>query len=137
MTHFLRPLMKPGGPVRSLVNERTGSILAHTVELAIDSKSRRRGLLGRDSLADLHALVLAPCNSVHTCFMRFAIDVLFVRRDGRVVKIVDRMGAWRVTASLRAFAAIEFPAGTLRRGGLACGDRIIVQSATGRTTASS
>ena len=127
MTHFLQPLLKRGGPVRSLINERTGSILARTVELAVDSASRRRGLVGRDSLADLHALVLAPCNAVHTCFMQFAIDVLFVRRDGRVVKIVERMGAWRVTASLRAFATIELPAGTLRRSGSAYGDRIIVQ----------
>jgi uncharacterized protein len=133
--HFLRPLLNRGGAERSLVNERTGLILAHTVELAVDSKSRRRGLLGRDGLTDQHALVLAPCNAVHTCFMRFVIDVLFVARDGRVVKIVDRMGAWRVTASLRAFAAIEFPAGTLRRGGLACGDRILVQTPTERTTA--
>ena len=45
---------------------------------ALDSKSRRKGLLGRDTLADRHALVLAPCGSVHTFGMRFPIDVLFV-----------------------------------------------------------
>jgi uncharacterized membrane protein (UPF0127 family) len=137
VSHFLRPLLKRGASDPSLVNERTGSILAQVVEVAVDSPSRRRGLLGRNCLPERHALVLAPCNAIHTCFMRFPIDVLFVARDGRVVKIVDRIGAWRVTASLRAFAAIEFPAGTLRRGGVGCGDRIIIQSTTKETTASS
>ena len=137
MSHFLRPLLKPGTSDGSLVNERTGSVLAQVVEVAVDSKSRRRGLLGRKSLPERHALVIAPCNAVHTCFMRFPIDVLFVARDGRVLKIVNRIGAWRVTASLRAFAAIEFRAGTLRRGELGRGDRIIIRPATKETTASS
>ena len=111
-----------------LVNERTGSVLAADLEAALDSRSRRRGLLGRDGLAERHALVLAPCNAVHTCFMRFPIDVLFVARDGRVLKIVERVRAWRVTASLRAFATIELPAGALRRAGLVVpGDRVAIR----------
>lgn len=134
MSHFLRPLLRRGGTTDSLVNERTGSIVARVVEVAVDSRSRRRGLLGRDSLREHHALIIAPCNAVHTWFMRFPIDVLFVARDGRVLKIVDRIGAWRVTASLRAFAAIELPAGTLRRGGLARGDRLVIRPAMGKET---
>ena len=137
MSHFLGPLLKPGGANRALVNERTGSIVAQIVEVALDSRSRRRGLLGRTALPERHALVIAPCSAVHTWFMRFPIDVLFVARDGRVVKIVNRIGAWRMTASLGAFAAIELPAGTLRRGGWARGDRVIVQSTSKETTASS
>jgi hypothetical protein len=129
MSHFLRPLLRSDGTARALVNERTGSILAAVVEVALDSKTRRRGLLGRDGLPDLHALVLAPCNAIHTCFMRFPIDVIFAARDGRVLKTVDRIGAWRVAASLRAFAAIEVPAGTLRRKGLSCGDCLVIECA--------
>jgi uncharacterized membrane protein (UPF0127 family) len=117
------------------VNERTGFVVATILELAIDSGSRRRGLLGRDGLAERQALVLAPCNAVHTCFMRFPIDVLFVARDGRVLKIVDRIGAWRIAASLRAFAAIELPAGALRRAGLAAGDRVVIRPAAPEKTA--
>jgi uncharacterized membrane protein (UPF0127 family) len=135
VSHFLRPLLKRDGTGRFLVIERTGSVLAQVVELAADSSSRRHGLLGRDSLPDCHALVLAPCNAVHTFFMRFAIDILFVARNGRVVKIVNQMGAWRMAGSLRAFAAIELPAGTLRRDGLDRGDRIIVRSTAEETTA--
>lgn len=136
MSHFLRPLLRHGAVDQSLVNERTGSIVATFVEVAADSKSRRRGLLGREGLAERHALVLAPCNAIHTCFMRFPIDVLFVARDGRVLKIVERIRAWRVAASLRAFAAIELPAGTLRRGALMPGDRLVIGS-TKETTAPS
>lgn len=134
MSHFLLPLLKHDGTGRTLVNERTGSILAAVVEVALDSKSRRRGLLGRDGLPDLHALVLAPCNAVHTCFMRFPIDVIFVARDGLVVKAVDRIGAWRAAASLWAFAAIELPAGTLEREGLVCGDHLVIGSAAPQET---
>jgi len=126
VSHFLRPLLRRGTVGQSLVNERTGSIVATLVELAADSKSRRRGLLGRSGLAEHHAFVLAPCNAVHTCFMRFPIDVLFVARDGRVLKIVPQVGAWRATASLLAFAAIELAAGTLQRKGLMPGDRLVI-----------
>jgi len=136
MSHFLRPLLGRNGASSSLVNERTGSILAAVLEPAVDSRSRRRGLLGRDGLAERHALILAPCNAVHTCFMRFAIDVLFVARDGRVLKMVEQIGAWRVAASLRAFAVIELPAGALRRSGLTTGDRIVIRPAAPETTAS-
>jgi uncharacterized membrane protein (UPF0127 family) len=135
VSHFLRPLLRNGGAASLLVNERTGSILAAVLEAAVDSRSRRRGLLGRNGLAERHALVLAPCSAVHTFFMRFPIDVLFVARDGRVLKIVEQIGAWRVTASLRAFAAIELPAGALRRAGLATDDRVVIRPAAPEKTA--
>jgi uncharacterized membrane protein (UPF0127 family) len=127
--HFLGRLLAPGGLGCSLVHERTGAVLADVVEAAIDSPSRRRGLLGRDELREGHALVLAPCNAVHTCLMRFAIDVAFVTRDGRVLKTVEQLRAWRVAVLLRAFATIELPAGVLRRHGVVRGDRLVVGAA--------
>jgi uncharacterized membrane protein (UPF0127 family) len=66
--------------------------------------------------------------------MRFPIDVLFVGRDGRVLKIVPQVGAWRAAASFRAFAVIELAAGTLQRLGLMLGDRLMIGTA-GETTA--
>jgi uncharacterized membrane protein (UPF0127 family) len=126
VTHFLSRLLTPGTEAGALVNERTGSVVADVLEIAVDSTSRRRGLLGRDGLPEDHALVLAPCNAVHTFFMRFPIDVAFVARDGRVVKTVEGLGAWRVAMSPRAFATIEFPAGVLRSR-LVSGDRVVVQ----------
>jgi uncharacterized protein len=54
--------------------------------------------------------------------MRFPIDVAFVRRDGRIVKTVAGLRAWRLAASFQAFAAIELPAGTLASTGTRAGD---------------
>jgi uncharacterized membrane protein (UPF0127 family) len=128
LSHFLRPLLARHPVAQVLVNARTGAVVAETLETAFDSGTRRRGLLGRDDLAAGAALVLAPCNAVHTCRMRFAIDVVFVARDGRVTKIVRRLAAWRAAVSFLAFATIELRAGSVSRCGIDVGDRIVVRS---------
>ncbi len=127
MSHFLRPLLRPYQNAR-FVNERTGAVLAPVIETAFDSATRRRGLLGR-SLPEGHALVLAPCNAIHTFWMGYPIDVLFVARDGVITKVVERLGAWRVAASFRAFATIELRAGAIDDQDLIVGDRLSVRSA--------
>ena len=129
MRHFLAPLLRRNGSPVSLVNARTGVVLASHVEAATDSRGRRRGLLGRDNLADGHALVLAPCSAVHTWFMRFPIDIAFAARDGRVVKTVANVAPWRMSGSLRAFATIELPAGALAVSGVKAGDHLQVHTA--------
>jgi hypothetical protein len=111
-----------------LRNVRTGRILADAVEAAFDSERRRRGLLGRTGLPDGAALVIAPSNAVHTFFMKFPIDVVFVRRDGSVVKVCRRMPAWRLAAAFSAFAVIETAAGDAERAGVEPGDRIALES---------
>lgn len=126
MSAFLRPLRRDSRTA-SLTNDRTGAVIATVVEPAMDSKSRRRGLLGRDTLADSHALVLAPCGAVHTCGMRFPIDVLFMDADGCVIKIVEDLAAWRIAASLKACITVELPAGSVRRHDLIAGDRLSIQ----------
>jgi hypothetical protein len=124
--HFLRPLLKrSGGPLR-LLNERTGLPVATTLEGAFDSASRKRGLLGRDSLPPGHALIIAPSNLVHTFFMRFPIDILIAARDGRVVKARQNVPARRLVGALRGFAVIEMAANELERSGTAAGDRLLV-----------
>ncbi len=123
---FLSGLSRRPPPI-GLTNQRTGQLLASTVELATTSATRRRGLLGRDSFDPSAAMVIAPCSAIHTLFMRFAIDVVFVNRDGRVLKVVRNLKPWRIAGSLRAFAVFELNAGTLeRQGGLAAGDQLVV-----------
>jgi hypothetical protein len=97
------------------------------VSTAFDSKTRRTGLLDRDHLPAGHALVIAPCNAVHTFFMKFPIDVAFVTRDGRVSKLRTAVAPWRIAASWRAFAVIELPAGTLADAGTVVGDRLEIE----------
>jgi uncharacterized protein len=121
--HFLTPLLgsTPGG--LALENTRTGARLADALECAFDSGGRRRGLLGRDGLPAGAALILAPCCAIHTFFMRFPIDVLFVTRDGGVLR-ASTIRSWRIGVSARAFAAIELPAGVIERSGTGAGDRL-------------
>ena len=108
----------------ALVNERTDKLVADVVELAVTRRSRRKGLLGREGLPSSSGMVLAPCFSIHTAFMRFPIDVLFVARDGRAVRIAHAVRPWRAVASARAYAAIEFSAGVLEQRDVVVGDRI-------------
>jgi uncharacterized protein len=111
-----------------LVNERTRTPIATAVELAETRAERRRGLLGRDSLDPSAALWLAPCAAVHTAFMRFPIDVVFLDRDGLAVKLVNNLAPWRIAAAARARTVVELPAGSLRKHAVAVGDRLYVRS---------
>ena len=87
--------------------------------------SRLVGLLGRGSLPSGEALVIDPCSSVHTAFMRFAIDVLYVSRDGEVLKIVASMKPFRASAMARARCyVIELPSGTAADTNTAVGDEL-------------
>jgi uncharacterized protein len=108
----------------TLVNERTHTPLATSVELANTRRARRRGLLGRDAINVDEAMFISPCVAVHTAFMRFAIDVVFVDRDGRAVQIVQDMQPWRMAASLKGCAVIELAAGRVKACGVQVGDRL-------------
>ena len=92
------------------------------VESALDSATRKRGLLGRDSLGDGHALVIAPSNLVHTFAMRFNIDILFVARDGRVLKIRTDVPPRRIAGALGGFAVVELAAHQTKASGTLPGD---------------
>src|SRR4051812_5866949 len=107
MKSFVSPLLGANGIQYVLENGGTEVVVADRLETAFDSASRRQGLLGRDVLPESTALIIAPSNAVHTFFMRFPIDVAFVRRDGQVIKVRSAVRPWRLTASLRAFAVIE------------------------------
>ena len=119
---FLGPLVGKGAGQYELVNAERGAVLATHVEPAFDSKTRRRGLLGRDSVKEDYALIIAPCSAVHTFFMRFPIDAVFVSRDGTVVKTCRAVKPWRIAGALRAFAVIEAAPGFIDRTETVPGD---------------
>ena len=83
-----------------------------------------RGLLGRSELAPGEGLLIRPAPSVHTFFMRFPIDVVFLDRDRTIVKIVSRLRPWRVASARKAVAALELEAGAADRAGLRLGMRL-------------
>lgn len=126
MPHFLSSLVDcPSRGARLVTNQAT---IAHHLECAFDSASRRRGLLGRDGFDVGRAIVIAPCNAVHTFFMKFSIDVVFVDRGGTVLKTVVGLKPWRLAVCVSAFATIELPADTLGRVPLAAGSRVTVEA---------
>lgn len=110
-----------------LMNERTRKPVADVVEVADTRKARRRGLLGRERLVDGAALMLVPCAAVHTAFMRFPIDIVFIDGDGCTVRTASRVPPWRLCLSLRARAVIELPAGRLDAGDVVVGDHLYLK----------
>ena len=126
---FLTPLLRNGAATWRLQNSRNSRLLASRVIGAFDSESRRTGLLGRTSLDESHAMIIAPTNAVHTCFMKFAIDIAFVTRDGRVVKTRASVKPWRLAAALRGYAVVEMPAGTLAECDTVRGDTLTLVAA--------
>ena len=118
-------------PRMALVNQRTDEALADRIELAVTRNDRRKGLLGRDVFETSSALIIAPCFSIHTMFMRFDIDAVFVDDDGRAVKVVQGMGPWRIAVQPFAHAVVELPAGSLRERPVGVGDRLYLVNSSG------
>ena len=119
-----------GGPW--LVNQRTDQALADRIELAVTRRDRRKGLLGRDVFESSSAVIIAPCFSIHTMFMRFDIDAVFVDDDGRAVKVVEGMAPWRIVVQPFAHAVVELPAGSLKNRPVDVGDRLYLLDGRGQ-----
>ena len=121
VTSFLTPLAAtPAGLV--LRNTRTGRVVAARLLPALDSESRRRGLLKHTSLEEGEAMIIAPTNAVHTWFMKFDIDIAFVTRDGRVLKTRDSVPPWRMSAAFGGYAVIEMRGGSFAAADTVPGD---------------
>jgi uncharacterized membrane protein (UPF0127 family) len=100
-------------------------ILAEKVFLADSFLKRLKGLLGFQSLEKNQAMVLRPSNSVHTFFMSFPIDVLFVDRSNIVIKAISNLGPFRTTKIfLKSVFVLELPAGIIASTNTAEGDSL-------------
>lgn len=107
------------------VHAKTGVVLAEQVELARTFCARLVGLMGRKNLAPGAALLLEPCPQIHTCFMRFDIDVVFLDVHNRVVAVVENSKPWRMSKIYpSARRTLELPGGCLQ-GRLQVGDELI------------
>ncbi|HET7034789.1 MAG TPA: DUF192 domain-containing protein [Thermomicrobiaceae bacterium] len=108
-----------------VINETRGSELGDRVAVARSFLSRGRGLMFRRFLAPGSGLVIEPCSSIHTMWMRFPIDVLYMSREHEVLRADSAMAPWRI-GPLRPHSryVVELPAGVIRASGTQAGDRL-------------
>lgn len=104
---------------------KNGVMLIDKVEMALSLGQRLKGLLGRRSYEAGCAMYLAPCGSIHTFFMKFNIDAVFLDRSMKVLRIVRNIGPGRmVFGGIRAYSVIELKAGWFVWSNLEVGDKI-------------
>lgn len=110
-----------------ILNLTRNSVLAEKAVTADSFFGRLRGLLGKDGLASGEGLILKPCDSIHTFFMRFPIDVIFVDKNNHVIRLYHSLSPWKISGIfLQSVLCIELPARTLQFSFTQEGDRIEV-----------
>lgn len=107
-----------------ITNRTRKTVLASSADIADTSKKRRTGLLKHSSLPEGEGLWIVPCEGVHTFRMKFPIDVLFLSKARRVLKIRDSMARGGIALKLMAHSVIELPAGTARATSTEVGDEL-------------
>ncbi len=117
------------------MNRTRGTILCERLEKAVTSLERSRGLLGRKSLEPGAGMLfiagrLTPFLWMHMFFMRFPIDIVFLDRSGKVLKIDHCLRPWRVSSLVfGAHQALELAAGSAAQSGARPGDQIVLEGA--------
>ena len=128
---MVSPARASGAPLRA-ENVTRGQTLATRVTVADRPAARLRGLIGRPPLGPGEGLLIEPCSGIHTFFMGFAIDVVFLDAAGAVVAALGPVRPWRLTRIYpTATAALELPPGTVAATGTTEGDRIEFAAAEG------
>jgi len=95
------------------------------IKIADNFLTRLAGLTFQKRLPQGTGLLLAPCNSVHMCFMRFAIDVVYLDKEYRIIKVIENLKPWLgLSMCNKAYAALEMTAGETKRCGLEVGRKL-------------
>jgi len=108
-----------------LLNETKGTVVAERLEIADNLWSRFKGLMLRRSFPQGEGLLIRPSSSIHTAFMRFPIDVVFVDKSNNVVKVVPELKPFRVAFGA-GHSVLELPAGAAAAAQIEKGDRLVL-----------
>src|SRR6185369_14006366 len=108
-------------------NQTRKTVLATAADMADTSAKRRTGLLKHTRLEPGDGLWIVPCESVHTFFMKFAIDLVYLDKKNKVKKVRHAVPAWRLSACLTAHSILELPAGTAEKSGTLPGDELVME----------
>ena len=114
-------------------NETRQTILADAADVADTSSTRRTGLLKHERLEPGEGLLIVPCQSVHTFFMKFPIDLVYIDKKRKVRKVRHAVPKSRMSACLTAHSVLELPAGTVERTGTQAGDQLTIEKLAGRS----
>ena len=109
-------------------NQTRNALLGVAVEVADTSAKRRTGLLRHQRLEPGAGLWITPCESVHTFFMKFAIDLVYLDKSRKVRKVKSAVPPWRLSACLSAHSILELPAGTIEKTGTRAGDELAIET---------
>ena len=111
-----------------IINKTKNTILAQEAIVARTVLKRIKGLLGRDDFKQGEALIIMPCKSIHTFFMPFPIDVLFVNKQNQILKAIPSLRPGRLTyIYFNAAFVIELPSGTIQASRTSQGDTISIE----------
>ena len=114
-------------PLKVQVRNQTRSrVLGQAVDVADTSSKRRIGLLKHERLDDGTGLWIVPCESVHTFFMKFPIDLVYLDKRRKVRKVRNAVPPWRLSACFWAHSVLELPAGTATNTGTQVGDELAI-----------
>lgn len=112
-------------------NLTRGTELADRADIADTSATRKTGLLKHSGLAQGEGLWIVPCEGVHSFFMKFAIDVIFINKKRVVTKLRPNMERSRLALSISAHSTIELPVGTIAKSGTRVGDQLELEKFEG------
>jgi uncharacterized membrane protein (UPF0127 family) len=108
------------------IEDARGRVVCERCTVADRPLTRLRGLLGRRELPNGEGLLLRPAPSIHTWFMRFPIDAVFLSADFEVLSVRSELPAWRMAGGRGARAVLELAAGEAARRGVTSGSRLRV-----------
>jgi uncharacterized protein len=111
--------------LKFLVRNETRQTVLATADVADTSAKRRAGLLKRQSFEPGEGLWIVPCEAVHSFFMKFAIDVVYLDRKKRVRKVTANLVPWRISGCLTAHSVLELPAGMAGQTNTKPGDQLV------------
>lgn len=105
-----------------LINKKNGKILATDIKVANNSYTRTIGLLLKSEFNTGEGLRLVPCNCIHSCFMKFKFDAVFIDKNNQIVHLIKNMSPWRFSRIVfSAHSVVELPEGVLDQTGTELG----------------
>ena len=119
-----QPVISTYKPRHVTLRSSDGSVVCERCFVADRPLARMKGLLGRADLPAGEGILIRPCNSIHMFFMRFAIDAIFLDRNGNVLKIAANLKPWRAAWARHARTVVELVTSEVEHRGISVGDKI-------------